>query len=60
MTHLLRVGPWHIGPFLTHSAAQHWAEVHGVDDYDLVELDDPAEAPGRLSKMWQAARSGVR
>lgn len=46
MTYIIRIGPWHVGPFQTHLCAQYYAENHGWDDYDMVELDDPAEAPG--------------
>jgi hypothetical protein len=46
MTYILRIGPWHVGPFDTHQGAQHWAERHGCDDYTMIPLDDPAEAPG--------------
>ena len=42
MTYILRIGPWHIGPFSTHISAQHFAETHGCDDYTLIPLDDPA------------------
>lgn len=51
MTYILSIGPWHVGPFPTHIAAQHWAEVHGCDEYRMIEVDDPAEAPARLHRM---------
>lgn len=51
MQYALKFGPWHIGPFTTHISAQHFAESHGMDDYSLIMLDDPAEAPARLAKM---------
>lgn len=51
MNYAVRVGIWHVGPFTTHTCAQHWAESHGVDDYQLVVLDDPAEAPARIARM---------
>jgi hypothetical protein len=51
MTYILHTGPWHIGPFLTHIAAQHFAESHGIDDYRMIPLDDPAEAPGRIARF---------
>lgn len=51
MTYALSIGPWHVGPFLTAYAAQHWAERHGVDTWQLVEMDDPAEAPTRPALM---------
>ena len=51
MTYILHTGPWHIGPFPTHIAAQHFAESHGIDDYHMIPLDDPAEAPGRIARF---------
>jgi hypothetical protein len=51
MTYILHTGPWHIGPFPTHIAAQHFAESHGIDDYRMIPLDDPAEAPGRMARF---------
>jgi len=50
MTYILDIGLWHVGPFATHIAAQHWAETHGVDTYKLIPLDDPAEAPPRIHR----------
>jgi hypothetical protein len=43
MTYILTIGPWHVGPFSTHTAAQHFAETHGFDDFRMIELDDPAQ-----------------
>ena len=54
VTYILRVGPWHIGPFSTHISAQHFAETHGCDDYTLVPLDHPAEAPIRIHRLRMA------
>ena len=54
MTYILRIGPWHVGPFDTHQGAQHWAERHGCDDYTMVPLDDPAEAPGIIHRVRMA------
>jgi hypothetical protein len=51
MNYILDLGPWHVGPFPTHIAAQHWAERHGVDDYRMIPLDDPAEAPIRIARL---------
>jgi hypothetical protein len=50
MQYILRIGPWHVGPFPTHIGAQHWAERHGCDDYTMIPLDDPAEAPIRIHR----------
>jgi hypothetical protein len=55
MTYILDLGPWHVGPFPTHIAAQHWAERHGVDDYRMIPLDDPAEAPIRIARLNTAS-----
>lgn len=54
MNYALRIGPWHVGPFTTHIAAQTFAETHGCDDYTLIPLDDPAEAPGRICRQRMA------
>ena len=51
MTYILRIGPWHIGPFSTHTAASHFAESHGCDDYTMITMDDPAEAPGKIYRL---------
>jgi hypothetical protein len=51
MTYILNLGPWHVGPFPTHACAQHWAESHGVDEYQMIPLDDPAEAPGKIRQL---------
>ena len=51
MTYILDLGPWHVGPFPTHVAAQHWAESHGCDNYRMIPVDDPAEAPARIHRM---------
>ena len=55
MTYTLAIGTCHVGPFPTATAAQYWAETHGVDDWSLVEVDDPAEAPGLLAAMRPVA-----
>jgi hypothetical protein len=54
MQYILRIGPWHVGPFDTHQGAQHWAERHGCDDFTMVPLDDPAEAPGIIHRVRMA------
>jgi hypothetical protein len=54
MQYILRIGPWHVGPFDTHQGAQHWAERHGCDDFTMVPLDDPAEAPGKIHRLRMA------
>ena len=54
MQYILRIGPWHVGPFSTHQAASHFAESHGCDDYTMIPMDDPAEAPGRIHRLRMA------
>jgi len=54
MTYILRIGPWHIGPFATHQAASHFAESHCCDDYTMIPMDDPAEAPGKIYRLRMA------
>ena len=55
MTYILRIGPWHIGPFNTHTAASHYAESHGCDDYTMIPMDDPVEAPRMIHRMRMGA-----
>lgn len=55
MQYILRIGPWHIGPFTTHQAASHFAESHGCDDYIMIPMDDPAEARRSLNILAFAA-----
>jgi hypothetical protein len=54
MTYILRIGPWHVGPFDNHIGAQVWAERHGCDDFTLIPLDDPCEAPNRIHRLRMA------
>jgi hypothetical protein len=46
MQYILRIGPWHVGPFATHRGAQHFAESHGCDDYTLIRPKRPAGSTG--------------
>jgi hypothetical protein len=55
MTYAIEIGPWHVGPFTTHIAAQHFAETHGLDDFRMIQLDDPAEAPAKIHRLRRAA-----
>jgi len=58
MTYSITIGakePWHVGPFTTAAAAQYWAESQGVENWRLVEVEDPAEAPGLLAAMRPVA-----
>ena len=54
MTYILRIGPWHVGPFPTHQAASWWAESHGCDSFTMLQMDDPAEAPGMIHRLRMA------
>lgn len=54
MRYILRIGPWHIGPFDTHHAASHFAESHACDDYTMIPMDDPAEAPRIIHRLRMA------
>lgn len=49
MTYALSIGPWQVGPFPTASHAQFWAERNGCDTWQLIEMDDPCEAPRFLT-----------
>jgi len=62
MQYILRIGPWHVGPFNTHIAATVFAERHACDDYVLIPVDDPAEAPGIINRKKASLRliKGVR
>jgi hypothetical protein len=53
MTYILDLGLWHVGPFPTHIAAQHWAESHGVENFRMIPLDDPVEAPAKVFRYRQ-------
>ena len=53
MTYILDLGLWHVDPFPTHIAAQHWAESNGVENYRMIPLDDPAEAPAKVIRYRQ-------
>ena len=52
MTFILDLGPWHVGPFPTHIAATVFAEQNGFDNYLMIELYDPAEAPGLIHRQF--------
>jgi len=56
MTYAIKIGTFHVGPFPNAAHAQHWAERHGFNTWRLVELHDPAEAPGILAEK-KARRS---
>lgn len=54
MTYILRIGPWHVGPFATHEAASWWAESHACDNFTMIPMDDPVEAPAVLHRLRMA------
>ena len=51
MTYALLINAIQVGPFTTHIAATVFAEQNGFDDYTMVELYDPAEAPGLIRRL---------
>jgi predicted peptidase len=53
MTYALLINAIQVGPFTTHIAATVFAEQNGFDDYTMVELYDPAEAPGLIHRLFQ-------
>jgi hypothetical protein len=48
MTYALQIHDILVGPFTTHIAATVFAEQNGFDNYTMVELYDPAKAPGLI------------
>ena len=53
MNYALQIHDMQVGPFTTHIAATVFAEQNGFDDYSMVELYDPAEAPGLIRRLRQ-------
>ena len=53
MNYALQIDSIQVGPFTTHIAATVFAEQNGFDDYSMVELYDPAEAPGLIHRLCQ-------
>jgi hypothetical protein len=53
MTYALQINSIQIGPFTTHIAATVFAEQNGYDNYSMIELYDPAEAPGLIRRLRQ-------
>ena len=53
MNYALLIDAIQVGPFTTHIAATVFAEQNGFDDYTMVELYDPAEAPGLIHRLLQ-------
>jgi hypothetical protein len=48
MNYALLIDAIQVGPFTTHIAATVFAEQNGFDNYTMVQLYDPAEAPGLI------------
>jgi hypothetical protein len=57
MTYALLIDAIQVGPFTTHIAATVFAEQNGFDDYTMVELYDPAEAPGLIRRLNPCQRN---
>ena len=53
MNYALLIDTIQVGPFTTHIAATVFAEQNGFDNYSMIELYDPAEAPGLISRLCQ-------
>ena len=55
MNYALQIHAIQVGPFTTHIAATVFAEQNGFDDYSMIELYDPAEAPGLIRRLMEVA-----
>lgn len=53
MNYALLIDAIQVGPFTTHIAATVFAEQNGFDNYSMIELYDPAEAPGLIHRLLQ-------
>ena len=51
MNYALQIHDIQVGPFTTHIAATVFAEQNGFDNYSMIELYDPAEAPGLIRRL---------
>ena len=51
MNYALKIDSIQVGPFTTHIAATVFAEQNGFDNYSMIELYDPAEAPGLIHRL---------
>ena len=52
MNYALQIHDIQVGPFTTHIAATVFAEQNGFDNYSMIELYDPAEAPGLIHRQF--------
>ena len=55
MNYALQIHDIQVGPFTTHIAATVFAEQNGFDNYSMIELYDPAEAPGLIRRLTEVA-----
>ena len=55
MNYALQIHDIHVGPFDTHIGATVFAEQNGFDDYTMIKLYDPAEAPGLIRRLTEVA-----
>ena len=55
MNYALQIHDIQVGPFTTHIAATVFAEQNGYDNYSMIELYDPAEAPGLIRRLTEVA-----
>ena len=55
MNYALLIDAIQVGPFTTHIAATVFAEQNGFDNYSMIELYDPAEAPGLIRRLMEVA-----
>ena len=55
MNYALQIHDMQVGPFTTHIAATVFAEQNGYDNYSMIELYDPAEAPGLIRRLTEVA-----
>ena len=53
MNYVLQIHDIQIGPFTTHIAATVFAEQNGFDNYSMIKLFDPAEAPGVIYRLTE-------
>ena len=55
MNYALQIDSIQVGPFTTHIAATVFAERNGFDNYSMIKLYDPAEAPGLIRRLTKVA-----
>ena len=51
MNYALQIHDIQVGPFDTHIGATAFAEQNGFDNYTMIKLFDPAEAPGVIYRL---------